>query len=87
MLMSRCPNDPCAQSLVIFKLFYRRSFYLGRYPGFCGCAACSGLPLRLSLLIWIETKRAIIVATYMIPITASIRLSERASGDDGVTSP
>jgi hypothetical protein len=34
-----------------------------------------------------ETKRAIIVATYMIPIIASIKLNARAPGDAGVTSP
>ena len=38
-------------------------------------------------LVWIETKRAIIVATYIMPITASIRLNARAAGDAGVMSP
>jgi hypothetical protein len=33
-----------------------------------------------------KTKRAIIVAMYMIPTTASIRLKERAAPDAGVTS-
>ena len=44
------------------------------------------LPPR-SAPIWIETNRAIIVATYMIPTTASIKLNDRARGVAGVTSP
>ena len=41
----------------------------------------------LTLPVWMETKRAIMVATYMIPTTDSIRLNEGAAGDAGVTSP
>jgi hypothetical protein len=37
----------------------------------------AGVSFRLWLLVWMETKRAIMVATYMIPSIASIRLNAR----------
>lgn len=55
---------------------------LTQHFDYCG----SGFSLRLSL-VWMDTKRPIIVATYMIPTTDSIKLNERATGDAGVTSP
>src|SRR3989442_14774813 len=45
----------------------------------CAPLCTYGSASRLSL-IWMATKREIIVATYITPITASIRLNDRAKG-------